>query len=793
MGTRAATAPGGPGIEPRWTQAAKEAVGTARSAASHVWYTVSHGAVDEVYWPTIDRPQIRSLQLLVTDGETFFHDERRHLTTTTEKIDPDALAVRVTNTDPEGRYRIVKDIVTDPDQSALLVRVRLDADPAVRDRLRVFVLCAPHLEIGGWGNSGRVESVGDRTVLTAWKEGTWLALGASVPILRASVGYVGVNDGWQDLARNLDLTWEFAAAEDGNIALTGELDVEHGAPFTVALTFSDRRHGAITALLQALGHSFDGLAGKFIDQWRSAGQPLLPLGAAAGDGGALYRTSCALLLAHEDKLYPGALIASLSIPWGEAKGDHELGGYHLVWTRDMVNSATGLLAAGNTDVPMHALIYLAASQLPDGGFHQNFWVTGDPYWTGVQLDEVAFPILLAWRMHRAGALEDFDPFDMVVRAAGYLVRNGPATPQERWEELGGYSPSTLASNIAALVCAATMCRERGDDDTATYLETYADFLECHIEPWTVTTQGTLLDDVPRHFIRINPGDPDTGDDDPEEAMVHIANLPDGVQRRFPARDVVDAGFLELVRYGIRSPGDPLIEDSLLVVDATIKADLDEGPVWYRYNHDGYGQRDNGDPFEAWGVGRPWPLLTGERGHYELAAGRDPTPHIEALECFAHGIGLLPEQVWDADDLPDRNLFRGRPTGAAMPLMWAHAEYIKLLRSIADGRVFDLIPEVADRYQTRNECRPLEVWKPNRRPRTVPRGWLLRIQAAEPFDLVWTGDDWESVTDSVSAATRIGIHYVDIAVPETQRAPIRFTFRWSGGTRWEGRDYCVEVA
>ncbi len=785
-------APGGPGIEPRWTRAAKDAVGTARSAASHVWYTVSQGAVDEVYWPTIDRPQIRDLQLIVTDGETFFHDERRDLLTQTELIDADALAVRVTNSDPDGRYRIVKEIITDPDQSVLLIRTRIEADASLRAKLRVFVLCAPHLEIGGWGNTGNVESIGDRTVLTAHKGDSWLALGASVPLVRASIGYVGVNDGWQDLAEHLDLTREFDVAYDGNIALTGELDMTANEPFTVALAFSDRRHGAMTALLQALGHSFDDMLDRFVGQWKTATGHLLPLEKASGDGGALFRTSRSLLHAHEDKLYPGALIASLSIPWGEVKGDHELGGYHLVWTRDMVNSATGLLAAGNTDIPMHALIYLAASQLPDGGFHQNFWVTGDPYWTGVQLDEVAFPILLAYRLYRSEGLEHFDPYDMVVRAAGYLVRNGPATPQERWEELGGYSPSTLASNIAALTCAATMCIEQGDEETAAFLQTYADFLECHIEPWTVTTKGTVLADVPRHFVRINPAGVE-GDEHPDDAFVRIANRPDGVQHHFPAKEIIDAGFLELVRYGIRPADDPIIQDSLRVVDATIRADLDEGPVWYRYNHDGYGQRDDGGAFEWWGVGRPWPLLTGERGHYELAAGGDPTPHIKALEAFAHGVGLLPEQVWDAEDRPEQFLFTGRPTGAAMPLMWAHAEYIKLLRSVAEGKVFDLIPELTERYGARTHCRPLEVWKPNRQPHSVKRGWLLRIQTPQAFDLIWTANEWQDVTEVPSTSTRLGVEYADIEVPDTQEGPIRFTFRWDDGTRWEGRDYSVDVA
>jgi glucoamylase len=764
-------------------------VGTARSAASHVWFTVGQGILNEIYWPTIDRPQIRDLQFLVTDGE-FVHDEKSDLDTVTERLDPASLAVRVTNIHPAGRYRIVKEVITDPDQSALLVRAQVDSDQDLKDKLRIFVLCAPHLDMGGWGNTGRVESIGGRTVLTASKDDTWLALGASVPFRKASVGYVGVNDGWQDLVRHRDLTWEFESAVDGNIALIGELDLASATEFTIALAFSDLRHGAITALLQVLGHSFEDLRDKFVRQWQGATQEMLPLEKASGDEGSLYRVSRALLLAHEDKLYPGALIASLSIPWGEAKGDREVGGYHLVWTRDMVNSATGLLAAGNTDIPIHALIYLAASQLPDGGFHQNFWVTGEPHWTGVQLDEVAFPILLAWRLHRANALENYDPYDLVLRAASYLVRQGPATPQERWEELGGYSPSTLASNIAALSCAATLCRERGDETTAAFLQEYADFLECHVETWTVTTVGTLLPGVPRHLIRINPA-LSNADEDPDRAVVHIANRPNHAQQVFAARDIIDAGFLELVRYGIRRPDDPLIEDSLRVVDAVIKTETPQGPVWYRYNHDGYGQRDDGGPFEFWGVGRPWPLLTGERGHYELAAGRDPSPYIHALEAFAHGIGLLPEQVWDRGEQPDPFLKLGRPTGAAMPLMWAHAEYIKLLRSSIDGQVFDFIPEVAARYWTRKDCKPLEVWKPNRQPSTVRRGCRLRVQAPRAFNLVWTDNEWTDSTETASASTSLGIDYADIAISESQSNPIRFTFRWEG-SRWEGRDYTVDV-
>lgn len=787
---------GHPGIEPRWTRSAKDAVGTAYTSASRVWFTTSSGVLNEVYYPTIDRPQIRDLVLMITDGRTFFHDERRHLVCETEYEGENALAVRMTNADPGGRYRIEKEILSDPHEACLLMRVKLDAAPEFAGRLRVFVLLAPHLNVGGAGNSAQVSRVAGRTVLTAHKGDTWLALGATVPFLHQSCGFVGRSDGWTDLSDNLHMDWEFQLAEDGNVAVTGELDLGSDGEFTLGLAFGEAFHHATSTLFQSLGLPFPDHKERFLEQWSRACRGLLPLDAASEDGGKLYRRSHSLLLAHEDKTYAGAMIASLSIPWGEARGDEDLGGYHLVWTRDMVNSAMGLLASGNQITPLRALIYLAATQNQDGGFFQNFWVNGLPYWSGIQLDEVAFPILLAWRLREDGALKDFDPYPTVLAAAGYLVRYGPATPQDRWEEVSGYSPSTLASNIAALTCASLFAQGQGDAATAAYLQDYADFLNCHVEAWTVTSSGELLAGVPRHYIRINPVDLKSPhpEEDPDLGVIRIANRIPGEPSVFPGKNVVDGGFLELVRYGIRKGGDPLVEDSLKVVDAVLKVDTPYGPAWRRYNHDGYGQGPHGEPFVHAGRGRAWPLLTGERGHYELAAGRSPTGYLRAMEAFANGAGLLPEQVWDEEsDRPALGLRFGRPTGSAMPLMWAHAEYIRLLRSTADGEVFDRIPAVADRYLVEGRCRPLEVWKFNRQPSGVPPGVPLRIQAEAPFRLRWTRDGWATWEDRASSAVpTLGVHYVDLRPTEGQEAPVSFTFYWSEVGRWEGRNFSVAV-
>ena len=786
---------GRPGIEPRWTHGGKDGVGTAYAPSSRIWFTFWNGIVTEVYYPTVDRPQLRDLQYLITDGKSFFHEEKRHLKSKLERLSDHALGYRCTNSDPAGHYALVKEIIADPHFPCVLQRTEITGDPSFISKLRFYTLCAPHLEVGGWGNNGYVTRVGGRKILMAQKKGVWLALAATVPFSRVSCGYVGRSDGWTDLAGNFEMDWEFDRATDGNIALTGELDLNGCHEFTLGLAFGDAQHQAITTLFQALSIPFQQHHKRFTEQWDRVGAKLLPLKKASLDGGKLYCGSFSLLRAHEDKSYPGAFIASLSIPWGAAKSDQDQGGYHLVWTRDMVNSASGVLAAGDSVTPLRALIYLAASQQEDGGFAQNFWVNGEPYRQGIQLDEVAFPIMLAWRLKRENALQDFDPYPMVLRAAGYLVRHGPVTQQERWEEMGGYSPSTLASNIAALIGAAVFARDRGDEATATFLEEYADFLESHVEAWTVTTDGTLVPGVKRHYIRILPESVDNPhpDEDPNSSVIVIANRPPGYQRVFPAKEVVDAGFLEVVRYGIRKPDDPVIVDSLRVVDAVLKVDTPFGPCWRRYNNDGYGQREDGGPFTTVGQGRAWPLLTGERGHYELAAGHDVKPLIRAMEGFGSTTGLLPEQVWDQPDRPEIYMYLGRPTGSAMPLMWAHAEYVKLLRSVSDGKVFDLIPEVADRYLGGRQGHPLfEVWKPNRQVSRVKKGATLRIQMPAPFRLHWSDDEWHSAKDTPSSPTALGIEFVDIAILRMQVKPVRFTFFWTASNRWEGREYAVNI-
>ncbi len=784
---------GAPGLAPRWTSSAKDTVSTAYAASSKVWFTVSHGILNEIYCPTIDRPQIRDMQFLITDGETFFHEERRDLIHEFDYIDQGAQAVVVRNRDPEGRYAIVRRMISDPHYPIVLVHVKVEGRKSFLSRLRLYALLAPHLQGGGMGNSARVADVAGKQVIVAWKDIMSLAFAADCGFSRASCGFVGASDGWQDLKQNYRMDWEFGSAQDGNLALMGEIPAEHTREFTLGIGFGEGHHAALASTMGSLAVPFEQHLGRFVEQWHRVTMPR-QLAKMAGDGGRLLRISHNVVLAHEDKTFAGAFIASASIPWGYAKGDDDLGGYHLVWTRDMVQTATALMACGHVETALRALVYLACTQKPDGGFSQNFWVNGDPYWTGIQADEVAFPIMLAWRLWKLDALNNFDVVPFVERAAGFLVRYAPVTQQERWEETAGYSPSTLAAVIAGLICAADIARAHGSEDLAAFLEQHADWLEGNLEDWTVTNNGVLLPEVKRHYMRIRP--PECGDPyahgECDKDLVHINNLPPGEQSEFEAREIADAGFLELVRYGVRAADDKLIVDSLKVVDATLKVDTPRGPCWRRYNHDGYGQRNDGGPFLGWGQGRAWPLLTGERAHYELAAGRDVRDLIAAIEKFASAGGMLPEQIWDE---PDTNgLVLGGPAGSAMPLVWAHSEYLKLLRSAADGRVFDCIPIVEERYAKGNHPPSgIEVFKVLRRQiRSMPAGKALRITSANRFRVRWTADGWATQQDLES--TQLGAlgSYADLPTEKGQTGSLIFTLYWPDEERWEGKNFEVEL-
>ena len=790
---------GAPGIPPRWTSSAKDGLGTAYHTAARCWFTLSHGIVNELYYPTIDRPNTRDLQLLITDGESFFHEEKRDLEHTTERLDRDALGYRLTNRDPKGRYSIIKDVITDPHQPVFLMRVRVEVDDdALRDKLRVFVLLAPHLAGRGEENSAATCGLAGQRLIHAWRDDDHLILGARPHFSRRSVGFAGASDGWQDLSDNFRMDWQFGRAERGNLALTAELDWKHDEDgVVVGVGFGDRRSNAACSLIQCLAEPFDGKVDAYIDQWKRVAKWESGTGAAdeakitavAGDGGRLLQLSRQVILAHEDKTYQGAMVASLSIPWGEARGSAERGGYHLVWPRDMLHSAMALLATGHHGTPRRTLAYLATIQEPDGDMPQNCWIDGRTYWPGEQLDEVAAPLLLAWHLQKHGGCEGLDTWPMLLRGARKIMLTGPVTGQDRWEENSGYCPSTLAALIAAL-CAVADVAAGHDADAAAFIFDYADWLASHLEDWTVARRSDLVDGQPRHYVRITPArcggvaPPDA----PDTATVTVKN--GGGEH--PARRVVGGDFLHLVRYGIRPASDPIVRDTLKVIDAVIRHDMPTGPGWQRYNHDGYGQQRDGEPFDGTGLGGCWPLLTGERGVYEVAAGRKAAPYIRAMEAFANAGGMLPEQVWFLDDLPEKGLKKGGPAGSAMPLCWAHAEYLNLCRSAADGQPFDRVDPAFDRYVTdKRRDAAAEIWTRNHPVDRTPAGRPLRLVLDAPATARWTADGWATQHDTDAAEVVPGLWCVEVP-GDALREGGALTFTFRRGDVWEGRNFGVQL-
>ncbi len=792
-------AKGHPGIPARWTSSAKTGVGTARSDASHVWFTLSHGILNEIYFPRLDRACTRDCGLIVTDGRDFFSEEKRQTHTQVSPLEDGVPGYRLINTCLEGRYRIEKTVICDPERDALLQHIRFVPLRGTLDDYRVYVLLAPHLDNEGAANSAYVQDYKGVPMLFATREATALALACSRPWRARSVGFVGASDGFRELAANKQLLAQYARARDGNVALTGELDLRGSdGEAVLSIAFGRSMSEAGQVARASLQQDFTETERAFTAGWRTWQQSLLQLH-AHGASPDLFRTSSAVLGTHGAKQFAGGMIASLSIPWGFAKGDNDLGGYHLVWPRDLVESAGALLAAGAHADAREVLAYLQATQEADGHWPQNMWLDGSPFWTGIQLDETAFPILLLDLALREGALAQSERtryWPMVRRAAGFLARTGPVTQQDRWEEDPGYSPFTLAVSIAGLLVAAELADSEGEPAVAARLRETADAWNECVEQWTYVT-GTELAmrvGVAGYYIRV--AAPDTADGpSPATGFVPIKNRsPD-----FPAaiaQQIVSPDALALVRFGLRDALDPRIVDTVKTIDALLALETPRGPVFYRYNEDGYGEHADGSAFDGTGIGRPWPLLTGERAHYELAAGRPEQAQrlLDTLGAFANEGGLLPEQVWDQPDIPDRELFFAQGSGSAMPLVWAHAEYIKLCRSLRDRRLFDRPPQTVARYAHGPVVSPFAFWRFNHQRATFPAGKRLRIEVLAPAVVHYSFDGWRTSQDLSSTDTTLGLHIVDLATESLPAdARVCFTFLWTDEGRWEGADFTLAVA
>jgi glucoamylase len=791
-----AEAPGSPGIRPRWTSSAKSGVGTALSETSRVWFTISHGILNEVYYPRVDQACTRDLGLIVTDGDSFFAEEKRDCTSVVESLEDGVPAFLLTSTHRDGRFRIVKRVISDPRSDAVLMEIRLDNLSTTP--LRLFALLAPHLVNAGANNTGWRDVYKGCQMLFATGAGTYLAMSADMPFLASSVGFVGISDGWQQLWRNRRLADQYDTATNGNVALTAELANGPDGAAVLSLGFGRTAAEAAFHVLSSLQTPFETILNDYAAGWRSWQAELRTL-ERRSRGHNMYRVSTAILRSHETPTFPGGLIASLSVPWGFSKSDDDLGGYHLVWPRDLCETAGALLACGAETAVRRILRYLRATQENDGSWPQNCWLDGSPYWGGIQLDECAFPMLLLDMAWREGALRrpDLQSFwPMVKRGAGFVLRNGPRTKQDRWEEDAGYTPFTLAVAIASLLAAAEIAEALDVNDLPALFRDTADAWNAQIEDWVYVSDTPLAHEagVAGYYIRIAPESPLTNGPDlhgPVEVRNH-----EGGSFSVPADGLVSTDALALVRFGLRAPDDPRILDTIKVIDGLLKVDLPQGPGWHRYNLDGYGEKADGSPFDGAGIGRAWPLLAGERAHYALAAGKraEAEALIATIEAQTSPGGLIPEQVWDSAPIPGWGLAPGEPSGSAMPLVWAHAEYVKLLRSLAEGTVFDMPPHTVRRYikdKQQARCRP---WRLDCPVTAAPSGAALRLDLPAASIVRYTRDGWATQADVATHDSGVGLHIAEIPTKGMAAgANVVFTWRDALTGAWQGHNYDVAIS
>lgn len=756
-------APGAPGAMSHFDLARKDCLGTARNTTSKVWYTVADGVLSDVYYPTVDNTNVETLQFVVTDGSTFTDLQTRDMTYTVEPLDPTGMSCRVVSTAKSGRYTITTDYITDPGRDSVVMRTRLR--PAHGgDRLQMYVRYDGTLNGNGGGGDPATANAGADTGVIDTSTGgpvpvtydtqtatiaanrdyavpVFGALRANRPFLAASSGFVGTSsDGLTQLDATRGLSTTYATATQGNVVQTAQLDVRGQSPVTLALGFGTTQGAAVATAGASAGSDFGDLAETYRSGWEQYDASLNPPGREKGRGhGATrqaeltYYLSANVLKASEDKTFPGAIVASLASPWGQAvaAGDPTLtyfGSYREVFARDLYETFTGLMAAGDRATARATVDFLfQRQQQPDGSMPRNSLVNGKPApdTFGTQLDEVAYPILMA----RTLGMTDATLYQQhIKRAADFLVAHGPSFGSERWEEQSGYSPSTIAAEIAGLLSAAAIADANGDAANARIYRAVADHYQRNVKGWTVTTNGQLS--TSPYFIRLSK----TGD--PNAAITY--NLgnggPDADQRT-----VIDQGFLELVRLGILPADDAAVVNTLPLVDQVIRVPTNSGDGIYRYGvptpgtEDGYGDCNVGDPTDCtiqgkpWagvcrtqaqnkGSGHVWPALAAERGEYALAtAGRSSaTWALSSMANMASGYGLIPEQAWeDADVAPDPwgsqppecasiGFTNGKPAGSASPLTWSAASFVRLTQDVRAGKVLDQPTDTVDRYLTHTQ-------------------------------------------------------------------------------------------
>ncbi len=733
--TSLAVASDGPGSSSYFNLARKDCLGTARNTQSKVWFTLADGVLSDLYYPYEDNSNVKSLQFVVTDGKSFTDLQTRDTTYTTQLVDNRSLDCRVTTTAKNGKYRLVTEYITDPNRNSVVIRTLFTPLKGKVGDYQLYLRYDPTLNGNGGGgtpNGGADNAVTDtslqqqipmaydintksQAVNRDYAVPVYSALEASSPFIQVSNGFVGAqSDGLTQLDASHKLTGVYDQALNGNVVQTAQIDLQH-PEFTFALGFGTKQAEAVQTGRASLLTPFTTLRNAYIQGWHDYDSKLIdprdrPKDVSASQWNTLkdeYYLNANVVKSTEDKTFAGAIGAGLASPWGQAVAANDpqnayFGSYREVFARDLYETWTGLIAAGDTKTARDTVDFLfLRQQQADGSIPRNSLLNGKtaPDSFGAQLDESSYPILMADQMH----ITDKNFYEKHIKpAANFVISHGPAFGVERWEEQQGYSPSTISAEIAGLVAAADIARINHDSDSENLWLGVADNYQRSIEKWAVTTNGPLAKHP--YYIRLSK----TGD--PNAAISY--NLGNGGPT-LDQRQVIDAGFLELVRLGLKPANDTHITESLPIVDTTIKAETKSGPGWLRYNGDGYGDESKtGHPWPPTnqGNGHLWPLLNAERGEYELLRNNS-TYSIQLLETmrdFGSGVGLLPEQDWELPDLAASpfgtdpttasiGFKNGKPAGSAAPLTWSTASFVRLMRDISTNQVLDRPGITYDRY------------------------------------------------------------------------------------------------
>ncbi len=741
-------APGGPGAAPGWGPGRKQAFGAAPGPRSRVWFTIARGNLSDVFYPAIDRPVLQGLRFLAAAPGMPPYDDAAESMHEIRWLEPGIPCFTIESSHAE--YRLTTELVADPEGDALVLSGLFR--PELPD-VRLYLQAVPHGVVDG--------QVLDREppVLAARQGKVWTVLVG--PFGRCSAGYLNSSDLFVDLHdSDGEMTVEYGVATRGHVGLGAELDVPGGA-FQLALGFGATLAAADDAAHGALVRGATALREAFARAWRAQPGPDRNLLKVAGDGGDLALASIAVLRCLEDKQRRGAFVAAPAAPWGDVHHP-----YTVVSNRDLFHVASALVDGGDPPAGLRALRYLQSTQREDGSWPLRYSVTGAAQASGLDLGQVAYPILLAWRLGVLGAL-DHDPYPRLVRrAASCIVAVGPVTELDRWMDGGpGASPSSLAAAVSALLAAADFADDAREAAAAEHLRVVADYWWDSLDRWTYVESE-------QRYVRLAP------------------DLEIGPRRG----DAVGLECLELVRRGLRQPSDARVLSSLARVDADLRVPLAAGSAWRRYGGDTYGEGADGRPWQPDhpGVGRPWPLLIGERAHHALAAGEQVVDYVRRLEACAGPELTLSEQVWDGDDRPGDGLRAGAPTGSAAPFGWAHAEYVRLLAAVASSSLPDVIEPVRRRHQAGLPAVRRVVWHHRHRVRWLPRGRGLRIQLPRRGAVVWTPDGWSTSRVVQARDTGLGCWIADLPAQHLRaNAVVEWTASYRDG-RTEGGNYRLTV-